>query len=98
MAGLIAREERGVRRRNREELAITTDKIGMPAFFFFIAGVVPIGYRRIPAIHKVFLHDLFQHPIGYSLKRREFMSRIGIGPEFFIAFQDSGDLTTGMYA
>jgi hypothetical protein len=98
MAGLIALEERGVPERYREELAITTDKTGMPAFFFSIAGVVPIGYCRIPATHRVFLHDLFQNPIGYSLKRREFMSRIGFGPEFFIAFQDSGDLATGMYA
>jgi uncharacterized membrane protein len=68
----------------------------MPAFFFSIASVARIGYGGIPATHKVVLFDMSQHPIGYFLKGREFMSRISIGLEFFIASQGNGDWGIGM--
>jgi uncharacterized membrane protein len=96
MAGLIAREESGVTGRTGMEFALYTDIIEMWAFFFSVAGFVSIGYGGITAAHKVFLREVFKLPIiGYDQIRRECMSKIVSGTEFFIASHDNGEVESG---
>ncbi len=72
-----------------------TDIIEIRAFFFSVAGFVPIGYGGMNAAYKAFLREVFKRPIGYNLIRRECMSRIVRGPEFFIGSLDNGEVESG---
>ena len=72
-----------------------TDIIEIRDFFFSVAEFVPIGYGGIIAAHKVFLREEFKGSIGYNQIRRECMSKIVSGPEFFIASLDNGEVESG---